>query len=390
MQESFRNNEFQHMQSNLHNLGFTFFITALLCCYSCNISGDIEEAVDEFRQLREQSIFAIDEAIVGIQNGLMSSKDALNALGRQLDGSVQDILVYNVPYILDRLTGEGAAVGFCAVDFGANRAVHYLRIMKAELLTGKLPEPAPPTICQSSINAIDLNAPFNLRSIISIYGYDFLKKDSFQVFLVDNEGAVLELENSLQFQTEYEFTINLSPYEDAFLSKWNYLSLSYSADEVFAISILQTQEIPPQTETKYIAISKFGFTPVHTGGDADFEKHGPQVVVHARLRHNRKQAYLQIYMLAEETRSDWTTAAGWSPNHYFYTAPEGWHIEKIEGETDFQNLVSYIDNDQEVDIHYTTLGEANIMGDGEGDDAGVHTNISFNFAYQVPVIITED
>lgn len=376
------------MQSTLHFLVFILSIVAL--CYACDISGDIEEAVDEFRQLREQSIFAIDETIVGIENGLMSSKDALNALGRQLDASVQDILVYNVPYILDRLTGEGAAVGFCAVDFGANRAVHYLRIMKAELLTGELPAPAPPTICQSSINAIDLNAPLDLRHLISIYGYDFLKKDSFQVFLMDNEGAALELEHSIQFQTEYEFTINLSPYDDTFLSKWNYLSLRYSELELFAISIIQSQDTPPQTETKYIAMSKFGFTPAHTAGDADFRAHGPQVVVHARLRHNRKQAYLQLYMLAEETRSDWTTAGGWSTNHYFYTAPEGWHIERIEGETDFQNLVRYVDNDEEVDIHFTTLGEASIMGDGEGDDAGVHTSVNFNFAYQVPVIITTD
>lgn len=376
------------MQQTLLRVFLFFSVFALF--NSCEISGDIEEAIDEFRLLREQSIFAIDETIFSIQNGLMSSKDALNALGRNMDEAVQDILVYNVPYILDRLTGEGAAVGFCAVDFGANRAVHYLRVMKAELLTGELPEPAPPTICQSSINVIDLNAPNNLRSLISVYGYDFLKKDSFQVFLAQNEGASFELTNSIQFQTEYEFTINLSPYEDPFLEEWNYLSLRYNGAELFAVSIIKPEQIPPQTRTEYIAMSKFGFTPAHTAGDAEFDGYGPRIVVHARLRHTRKQAYLQLYMNAEQTTSDWTTAEGWSPEHYFYTAPEGWHIEDIEGVKDFQDLVRYIDNDQEVDIHFTTLGEASVMGDGRGEDAGVHTSVSINFAYKVPVIIAED
>ncbi|MEM9889072.1 MAG: hypothetical protein AAF849_24535 [Bacteroidota bacterium] len=367
---------------------FSFYAFSILGC------GDLDDnlggAVEEFRLFREESIFAIDEAIVSVENGLMNGTDAIKALGRQLDQSIQDVLIYNVPFILDKLTGEANSAIFCASDFAANRALYYMRSMKAELLTGKLPEPPPPTICQSSINSIDMNAPEGIRSILTIFGYDFIKKDSFEVFLVSNEGKTYPLSNSILFQTDYEFTINLSTFDDVFIESWDYLSIQYSQQELFAISIVKERAAEALTETQYVSIPKFGFLPPHTNGDREFNGNGPKVVVHARLRHNRKQAYIELYMLAEELRSDWTRAEGWSNPLYYYTAPEGWHIKKIEGITDFQNLVNYTDTDELVDIFYTSIGQAEVTGDYVDDDAGIHTQVNFNFSYKVPVVIEED
>ncbi|MEM0991989.1 MAG: hypothetical protein AAF847_07855 [Bacteroidota bacterium] len=377
------------------NFNFYFkvilFFTYTLCFWGCNDLGDnLGGAVEEFRLFREESIFAIDEAIVSVENGLMNGTDAIKALGRQLDQSIQDVLVYNVPFILDKLTGEANSAIFCATDFAANRALYYMRSMKAELLTGELPEPPPPTICQSSINSINLNAPEDIRSILTIYGYDFLKKDSFEVFLASNAGKTYPLDNSLRFQTDYEFTINLSTLDDTFLEDWDYLSIQYNAQEIFAVSIVKERTEEALTETKYVSIPKFGFLPPHTNGDREFDANGPKVVVHARLRHNRKQAYIELYMLAEELRSDWTRAEGWSNPLYYYTAPEGWHIKKIEGVTDFQDLINYTDTDELVDIFFTSLGQAEVTGDYVGEDAGIHTQVNFNFSYQVPVVIEQD
>ena len=367
-----------------------FVSTLLLACFSCGELENFGGAVEEFRLFREESIFAIDEAIVSIENGLMNGTDALKWLGRQMDESIQKILVYNVPFILDKLTGEAASVGFCAADFAANRALHYLRQMKAELLTKSLPAPPPPNICQSSINALDLNAPKELRSIMTIYGYDFVRRDSFSVYFVSNLGKSMELQNAIRFQNDYEFTINLSTYEDDTIAAWDYVSIRYHEEELFAISIVQKRVAAKLTETKYISIPKFGLTPPHISGDRDFDDNGPKVVVHARLRHNRKQAYVMIYMLAEETRSDWTRAEGWSDPLYFYTAPEGWHIQRVEGVIDFQNLVNYTDNDITNDFFYTALGQAELVGDAEGDDSGYQTSVVFNFSYLVPIIIEQD
>jgi hypothetical protein len=372
---------------------YTRFFTLFLLFSSLGC-GDLPEnlggVVEEFRLFREESIFAIDEAIVSVENGLMNGTDAVKTLGRQLDQSIQDVLVYNTPFILDKLTGEANSAIFCTSDFAANRALYYMRTMKAELLTGELPEPPPPTICQSSINNIDLNAPEGIRSILTIYGYDFIQKDSFEVFFVDNEGKGVPLENSILFQTDYEFTINLSAYADSFMEQWDYLSIRFNKEEMFAISIVQTRDTEPLVETKYVSIPKFGYLPPLTNGDRDFGGNGPKVVVHARLRHNRKQAYVEIYMLAEETRSDWTRAEGWSNPLYYYTAPEGWHIKGIEGETDFMDLINYTDDDDQVDIFFTTLGQAEVTGASPGDDVGVRTQVNINFSYRVPILVEED
>lgn len=367
---------------------------ALFTILSAAACGDLQDniggVVDEFRLFREESIFAIDEAIVSVENGLMGGTDAVKSLGRQLDQSIQDVLVYNVPFILDKMTGEATSAGFCFSDFASERALYYMRTMKAELLTGELPDPPPPTICQSSINNIDLNAPDGVRSILTIYGYDFLKKDSFSVYLVDNAEKEVLLENSIRFQTDYEFTINLSVYDDVFIAAWDYLSIRFNEQEIFAISIVRPRQEEPLTETKYVGIPKFGLLPPHTNGDRDYNGNGPKVVVHARLRHNRKQAYVELYMMAEETRSDWTRAEGWSSPLYFYTAPEGWHIKGIEGVTDFQELVNYIDDDELIDVFYTTIGQAEVTGDTPEDDAGLNTQVNINFSYKVPVIVEQD
>ena len=378
-------------------MNFNFYFKTIVLSFfafsvwSCNDLGDnLGGAVEEFRLFREESIFAIDEAIVSVENGVMNGTDALKTLGRQLDQSIQDVLVYNVPFILDKLTGEATSAIFCSSDFAASRALYYMRTMKAELLTGELPEPPPPTICQSSINNLNLNSPDDIRSILTIYGYDFLKKDSFEVFLASNGGKTYPLSNSIRFQTDYEFTINLSTLDDTFIDDWDYLSIQYNQKEIFAISIVKERTEEALTETKYVSIPKFGFLPPHTNGDREFDGNGPKIVVHARLRHNRKQAYIELYMLAEELRSDWTRAEGWSNPLYYYTAPEGWHIKKIEGVTDFQDLVNYTDTDELVDIFYTSLGQAEVTGDYVGEDAGIHTQVNFNFSYQVPVVIEQD
>ena len=370
------------------NLLFVF--TFLFICLSCGELENFGGAVEEFRLFREESVFAIDEAIVSIENGVMNGTDALEWLGRRIDESVQKVLVYNVPFILDKLTSEAASVGFCAADFAGNRALHYLRMMKAELLTKSLPLPPPPNICQSSINALDLNAPKELRSIMTIYGYDFVRRDSFSVYFKSNTGKSFKLNNAIRFQNDYEFTINLSVFEDEVIAQWDYLSIQYNETELFSVSIVQKRVAPKLTETKYIAIPKFGFIPPHISGDRDFDGNGPKVVVHGRLRHNRKQAYTLIYMLAEETRSDWTRAEGWSNEFYFYTAPEGWHIQRIEGIIDFQDLINYTDVDITNDFFYTALGQAEVVGEAEGSDAGYQTGVVFNFSYLVPVIIEQD
>ncbi len=116
------------------------------------------------------------------------------------------------------------------------------------------------------------------------------------------------------------------------------------------------------------------FIPPHTRGDKDFHGNGPRVVVDAWVEHDGQNVYFVVKMLAEETKSDWTTASG-TTRSLMYSAPVGRRITQIMGTTSWPNLVSYYDNDHDVDLFNTPLGQVSVFGDHRGDDAGSYTKV---------------
>ncbi len=355
----------------------------------CNIN----RLVDELITTREEAIYAVDDAIYSVDNGIADVKTTLADLDGKLSKNLQDVLVFNVPYITNTLIGESIVGGFCSVDFTAQRAVFYLNLLKSELLTGEAPIDLRSVICQSSIDKLDLNAPIGTRNLINIYGYDFsLNHDSITAFFVNNHGQEFSIPE-INFQSNYEFTVDISGYSDNTIKDYKYFAIKFGADEIFSISIIQKSQPIPQVLTVYVAPPSLSYFPPHVPGQGnlDYSSNGPEVTVEGRFYFDNKQAYVKLWMNAIETKPDWTQAKGWSPNHYFYTAPSGWHIKRIEGVTVFPNLVRYIDIDHQEDIFSTALGQATIKGDGSGNDAGIQTGITnFNFSYKVPIVIEQD
>lgn len=367
------------------------FLFALIAL--SQIACNINRLVDELITTREQAIFAIDEAIYSLDNGIAGVKTTLADLDTKLSTQIQDGLVYNVPYIINTLIGETVPATLCTIDFTASRAVFYLNLMKAELLTGQRPGPPRPVSCQSSVDKIDLNAPLATRNVIELSGYDFLpNRDSFLAYFIPSSGQPLAItKQKINFQSNYELTINISGFSDDIIGKYAYFTLKFANSEFFSIPIVPKAKPIPQVTTVYIAPQALSYLPPHTNGDREFDGNGPNIYVEGRLLYNYRQAYVQIWMSAIETRGDYTTAKGWCPNHYFYTAPAGWHIKRIDGQTVFPSLVRYTDNDTQEDIFNTTLGQVKIKGDGNGNDAGIHTGIlSFNFSYKIPIVIEQD
>lgn len=349
--------------------------------------------IDELITTREQAIFAIDEAIYSIDYAGADVKTTLADLDKKFSDQIQDALLYNIPYITNTLIGNAGVEARCNIDFTASRAVFYLNMMKAELLTGQRPGAPKPVTCQSSIDKIDLNAPLGTRNVIHLYGYDFLpNRDSFVAYFIPPNGTPFAIhKQNINFQSNYELTVNLAGFSDAQITKYAYFTLKLNNTEFFSIPVIPKAKPVPQVKTVYLAPQALSYIPPHTNGDREFAGNGPSVYVEGRLYNNYRQAYLQVWVHAVETRGDYTTAKGWSPKHYFYTAPAGWHIKRIEGQTAFPNLLRYIDNDLQEDIFATTLGQIKFKGDGSGSDAGIHTGIlTFNFSYKVPIVIEED
>jgi hypothetical protein len=129
------------------------------------------------------------------------------------------------------------------------------------------------------------------------------------------------------------------------------------------------------------------FTPPHTRGDKDFSGNGPRVVVDASIEHDGQAVYFVVKMIAEETKSDWTTASG-TTRSLMYAAPVGRRITGLVGQTSWPGLVSYYDSNHNVDVFNTPLGQVSVFGDRRGDDAGGYTKVVLGNINQSIVVQT--
>lgn len=127
--------------------------------------------------------------------------------------------------------------------------------------------------------------------------------------------------------------------------------------------------------------------PTHVGGDRDFKGHGPDVTANASLeiKNSNKEVWVNLYLHAKETRSDWTEARGtWS--RHLWTVPSGYTIVNIISHR--SSNASYRDDDHALDRPAVRGGSLvrkfEIMGDTGGNDVGncttddVYMNVYFN------------
>lgn len=144
----------------------------------------------------------------------------------------------------------------------------------------------------------------------------------------------------------------------------------YNVKECTAIPGGSNMEIPEGREFTYI--------PPHTRGDREFKGHGPNVTSSAALRvEGGKALVLTLYMKAEETQSDYTTAEG-TQDFEIYRADPGMVISKVF--TDMESNYFYKDTNHESDVF--DLGQTDLVrtftfiGDTSGDDAGDDTRVT--------------
>ncbi len=124
----------------------------------------------------------------------------------------------------------------------------------------------------------------------------------------------------------------------------------------------------PEIRTDSIPDGILGpFVPGLVSGDGEFNQHGPLVTVNAEL-------YLQgtdslmccVYMKAEETEPDWTTAEGeW--DILLYQAPDGWKITGMCSASPACHM-QYIDYDNDRDWLFCQYFIFQCEGDTEGPD----------------------
>ncbi len=139
------------------------------------------------------------------------------------------------------------------------------------------------------------------------------------------------------------------------------------------------------------------YYPSHVRGDADFGEHGPSVTVAAKLKQGdeftpslggRSFLDVQMYMRAQETRSDWTEARTTETDQRgktqrIYTAAWGWEIASVTpGHFDSNG---YLDTDHNPDrlpagdsdsLNPSFVDHYMVVGDTVGSEAGTKTRVT--------------
>ena len=361
----------------------------LLIALTLSSCLEMDDLVNEIRLTREQTLFSIDEAINSIQDAPSNWAPVLDDLSQNLTDEIQETIREDVQLVISRSHGEIASGVVCIMDAVPGRIIYSLETLRVKLVGGDF-SVLPPTICTTSHNTINLNTKPEVRSEISFYGYDFDRRERFKFYLLKSNGDKLDLEENVAFQTDYKFTVALSSFSDNSLSKYRALVISFEEEEISRINIQRQTPTPPATREVRVPIPKFTYIPPHTRGDREFDGNGPKVRISCYIYPRSKYAFLRVYMKAEETKKDWTTAEGHSDRHYFYTAPSGWHIKEILTQTNYPGILEYTDTNHEEDLFYNTLGEFKIVGDTRGDEAGTKTKIDINFSHRVHILLEED
>jgi hypothetical protein len=293
-----------------------------------------------------------------------------------------------VSVLKNEVVGQVETGVICLMDAAASRAIFGLQRLKAELLGEELPLPAP-YLCSTSHYTIDLNTSQTIRREVIFYGFDFVQREKMSAILVKNSGTESYLDNSIHFLTNYQFVLNLAPYNDNLLKSYDYISIRFEGEEISSIAI-QQDNIPPLVQAvPPVTPPTFGYIPPLRQGDNYIGDSGSAVTLWTKLGHNRSQAYLQVYMSAREQGGDRTAAYGWSDRHFFYTAPAGWHIKRIEGPGFYTILNNRLAdrNEENLDLE---LGQWTLFGCQKGSHVGQDTRVRVNFNSPFTVIIEQD
>jgi hypothetical protein len=141
---------------------------------------------------------------------------------------------------------------------------------------------------------------------------------------------------------------------------------SKSDDSVAPAPVVAIDSIPP---------GEIGpFVPGLTRGDNEFNENGPLVTLEAELGLKSPDSLMcTVYMKAEETEDDWSTAEGkWET--LIYKAPDGWKVTGICADPLFCRQ-QYIDYDDDWDWLFCSTFIFRSQGDTPGEDINNGTEV---------------
>ncbi|MFK7924385.1 MAG: hypothetical protein AB8H47_20675 [Bacteroidia bacterium] len=335
----------------------SLLITLMLFTHTaCNPLGGIEDQIDE-------AIFILNQAIAQITSQSdewrFTIEETVNELPDHLKAQGENLLAEGIGMLSSNL--------ICVVDAIPKRMIRGLKGMKAELLNTELP-PVDPTICQTSLDAIDLTVKESVRRQISLNGYDFVEFALMELRLRGEGGIEKALPGRLFKLSNYELSINAANM-DAEFKNYTALVVYFNNEVLTELPIIVPAE--PKQVSFLPGNSGFigPFCPPKTRGDREL---GGVADVKASARLyivNQNEIWVEVKYRLEEPKKDHSTAEGtWDVRLKKFASNE--RITRIVHST--FSSVSYRDKDHGTDI-FTVVGPVKnflCIGDTGGDDLG--------------------
>lgn len=338
----------------------------------------LNEALVGLQDTAGDAVGALDRAIDALEVNSASWQTVLQDTTSQLTADAQSTIRNEVSNLLNRSIAAAGGEVRCDIDFIGTRVRQALMRIRARLLNQSVP-PAEPALCQVVPPAIDMALAPDRRNKLEFFGYDF---DTTPITVtLHNQNGTVDVSNSLDRLTHYQMTLNLGINGVPLTSGSNRITLEWQGKQISSIAVIQpATPVCREVTELYSRDTYLSFTPPHTRGDREYKGHGPQVWATAQWTHDDARVQVRLWMKAEETESDWTTAEGERIETY-YTAPPGWRIESVLGATD--SSAHYIDTNHNQDrIGGGPSGpvkEFVFQGDRSGDDAGLYTGVEVYF-----------
>lgn len=344
----------------------------LLIMAGCGLKKQIDETVSN---ATTEAINVIDDAIADLSSESANWREIMQQAINEFPDEIQSTIKNELTDLLNRAVAATGAEVRCNADFVRNRLTQGLQNLKAKIL-GNKPPALEPQLCNVIPLAIDTELPPVRRNKIEFYGYDF-DQTQVKVFLQNGDQEV-DISRFLDQPTHYHMTLNLGGNGVPIGSNSQRILLKWNDRNISSIGILQQAVDVCRSRFENYVPSNVSFIPPHTNGDREYNGNGPNISCRVRIINRRTQVDAEIYMRARETKSDWTEAKGTKTITLFEADP-GWEIANIIGPT--ESAYSFRDNDHKLD-NFEGSGPVRtftFMGDGEGDDAGIHTIVSIAF-----------
>lgn len=343
-----------------------YIYTALLiiCFASC---GKFITSMDD---ATTKAVNAIDGAISNLS---FESSEWRFVLTEALDNIPDEIKSIINNDIQNLITESIAVAGIevrCNVDFFRARMRQDLQNLKRKILKQTLIV-GDAEICQTSPPLIDMNLVANNRNSILITGYD-LRNKGIKLYLLAR-GQTIDYSSKLSKNSNYQMTINLGGTGIPLNTNSSKILIKYKNNIISEIPIIQKVPEICKSKPHYTKSKKHTLLPVRIRGDNEFDGNGPHITcsVSVKLSADKKKLLAEMYMIAKETQSNWSTAEK-RETITLYTVSDGWIIEKINSNPQTSSY-TYTDRDHSIDTYNIGHGPVKRMvfvGDVGGDDIG--------------------